>query len=163
MTAVAIGPAEVSTTRPRRAGFVSRASADGIDFVIVGLVFALVLVGIALTRFLVTSHPFELPRPSLGISSTAEYLLLAAYLAWGWASTGRTPGKALLGLRVITTHGERLTPARATARAAVCSLFPVVLAWVLVSRRNAGIHDLLLRTTVVYDWRPRAKEFTPTG
>ena len=154
MTAVAIAPESVRVPL-RRAGFVSRATADGIDFVIVGLIFALILFGIALTKYLLGNQPFELPRPQIGISSTAQYVLLVAYLAWGWASTGRTPGKALLGLRVITVHGDRLHPARALARAALCALFPFFLAWVLVSRKNAGIHDLVLGTTVVYDWVPR--------
>jgi uncharacterized RDD family membrane protein YckC len=155
MTAVAIAPPEPLPAPLRRAGFVSRATADGIDFVVVGLIFALILLGIALTKYLLGNGPFVLPRPALGISSTAQYLLLVAYLAWGWASTGRTPGKALLGLRVITARGERLSPSRAIARAALCALFPIFLAWVLVSRKNAGIHDLLLGTAVVYDWMPR--------
>ena len=131
-------------------------AADGVDFVIVQLVFALILCGIALARFLFGNQPFSLPRPVIGVTSTAEYLLVIAYLAWGWASTGRTPGKALLGLRVITDHGARLRPTRATARAALCALFPFFLAWALVSRRNAGVHDLLLSTAVVYDWVPRS-------
>ena len=154
MTAVAIAPVETPVTL-RRAGFVSRASADGIDFVIVGLIFTLILFGVALTKYLVGNSPFELPRPALGISSTAQYLLFTAYLAWGWASTGRTPGKALLGLRVVTAHGDPLRPSRALARAALCALLPIFLLWVLVSRKNAGVHDLLLKTTVIYDWRPR--------
>jgi hypothetical protein len=31
----------------------------------------------------------------------------------------------------------------------------VSMLWILVSRKNAGIHDLVCRTTVIYDWRPR--------
>jgi uncharacterized RDD family membrane protein YckC len=34
-------------------------------------------------------------------------------------------------------------------------LFPIFLLWALVSKRNAGIHDLLLSTAVVHDWEPR--------
>jgi uncharacterized RDD family membrane protein YckC len=152
---VAIALPQPAVIPLRRAGFVSRLAADGVDFVVVQLLFALILFGIALARVLLTSDPFKLPRPVIGVTSTAEYLLLVAYLAWGWASTGRTPGKALLGLRAVSDHGARLKPLRATARAALCALFPPVLLWALVSRRNAGIHDLLISTTVVYDWRPR--------
>ena len=33
---------------------------------------------------------------------------------------------------------------------------PVIsMLWILVSRKNAGLHDLVCRTAVVYDWRPR--------
>jgi len=141
----------------RRAGFVSRAAADGVDFVIVWLISALVLLGIGLTRYVITSKPFELPRPDLGVTSTAGLILLTAYLAWGWASTGRTPGKALLGLRVVTSNGAGLGVGRATARAAICALFPIFLVWALVSKKNAAIHDLLLKTAVVYDWEPRRR------
>jgi hypothetical protein len=30
-----------------------------------------------------------------------------------------------------------------------------VLPWIIVSRRRSGFHDILLRTTVVYDWITR--------
>ncbi|MBV8302717.1 MAG: RDD family protein, partial [Acidimicrobiia bacterium] len=113
-------------------------------------------VGFAFARSVLTSHPFALPHPPVWFTSTFQFLLLTGYLAWGWGSTGRTPGKALLGLRVVTDTGTRLRMARALARAALCALVgPLLLAWALVSRRNAGIHDLVLGTAVIYDWRPR--------
>jgi uncharacterized RDD family membrane protein YckC len=157
MTAVALPVAEPGPARLRRAGIVSRVVADSIDLVILELVFALTLLGIAVAEYLLTSEQFELPRPHLGITSAAQLLLVIAYLAWGWASTGRTPGKAVLGLRVVTDRGEPLHWRRALARAALCALFPVFLLWALVSRRNAGVHDLLLSTAVVYDWEPRRR------
>jgi uncharacterized RDD family membrane protein YckC len=155
MTTTALAPAVTTTTSLRRAGFVSRVLADGVDFVIVELLFALGLFGVALAKFLVGSEPFELPRPYLGITSTTQYLLVIAYLAWGWSSTGRTPGKAMFGLRAVTDRGRPLTRRRAVARAALCAFFPFVILWALVSKRNAGLHDLLLDTAVVYDWQPR--------
>ena len=162
MTAIE-APALPSPAPPRRrAGIVSRAVADGVDFVIFELLFALTYVGFAFARFLLTSKPFQLPHPPVSVTSTLQFVLLTAYLAWGWASTGRTPGKALLGLRVVTDAGKPLGVARAIGRAALCALVgPILLAWVLVSRRNAGIHDLLLSTAVVYDWRPRTSRTLP--
>lgn len=162
MTTVAIAPPP-TTTSLRRAGVVSRVLADGVDFVIVELVFALGLFGIALAKFLIGSEPFELPHPYLGITSTTQYLLVIAYLAWGWASTGRTPGKAVFGLRVVTDRGRPLTRGRALARAVLCALFPFMVLWALVSRRNAAIHDLLLDTAVVYDWQPRRQRPVTVG
>ena len=145
-----------------RAGIISRLTADGVDFVIFELLFALIYVGFAFARFLVTSKPFQLPHPPVSVTSTLQFLLLTAYLAWGWSSTGRTPGKALLGLRVVTDDGKPLGVGRAIARAALCALIgPILLAWALVSRRNAGIHDLLLSTAVLYDWRPRTSRTLP--
>jgi uncharacterized RDD family membrane protein YckC len=57
-----------------------------------------------------------------------------------------------MGLRVVTARGEALTPRRAFLRAALCTTVPAVLLWVVVSRKNLGAHDVLLRTAVVYDW-----------
>ena len=164
MTAIEVTKT-LSASLPRtRAGIVSRVTANGIDFVIFELLFALIYVGFAFARFLLTSKPFDLPHPQVSVTGTLQFLLLIAYLAWGWASTGRTPGKALLGLRVVTDGGKPLSVLRACARATLCALVgPILLAWVVVSRRNAGIHDLLLSTTVVYDWRPRTAGIHPQG
>jgi uncharacterized RDD family membrane protein YckC len=35
----------------------------------------------------------------------------------------------------------------------ICATFgAITLGWVIVSRRRAGIHDVVLQTSVVYDW-----------
>jgi hypothetical protein len=34
-------------------------------------------------------------------------------------------------------------------------LFPILLLWVAVSRQNRSVQDLVLRTSVVYDWTAR--------
>jgi uncharacterized RDD family membrane protein YckC len=161
----AVAPAALVAPRQRtRAGIASRLAADGIDFVLVQLVFALALLGYSFARFLLTDKPFELPHPPVWGTSTLLFLLFTAYLAWGWASTGRTLGKALLGLRVGTDDGRPLSIPRAIARAALCTLVgPILLAWAVVSRKNAGIHDLLLGTAVVYDWVPRTSARSPAA
>jgi uncharacterized RDD family membrane protein YckC len=156
MTTAVAAAAPVAPRQRTRAGIVSRLGADGVDFVVVEVIFALVFVGFAFARFLLTDNPFKLPHPPVGVTSAFQFVLLTAYLAWGWASTGRTPGKALLGLRVVTDEGKPLSIMRSIARAVLCTLVgPILLAWALVSHRNAGIHDLLLSTAVVYDWVPR--------
>ena len=163
MTTAVVPAAPIAAPRQRtRAGIVSRLGADGVDLVVVEVIFALIFLGYAFARFLLTNKPFELPHPPVGVTSTLQLLLLTTYLAWGWASTGRTPGKALLGLRVVTNEGEPLRIPRSIARAALCAVVgPILLAWALVSRRNAGIHDLLLSTAVVYDWVPRTATRSP--
>jgi hypothetical protein len=52
-------------------------------------------------------------------------------------------------------RGERLRFAGALVRALLCALVPVGLLWVAVSRENRSAQDVLLRTSVVYDWQPR--------
>ena len=58
-------------------------------------------------------------------------------------------------------NGGRLPHARALLRAVLCVLFPVGLLWVLISRRNYAVHDLLVRSAVVYDWRYHAPPEEP--
>ncbi len=36
-----------------------------------------------------------------------------------------------------------------------CVLFPLGLFWSAISRRNASLQDLLVRTSVIYDWHER--------
>ena len=83
------------------------------------------------------------------------WILLIAYLTIGWANTGRTFGKSVLGLRVVSSRDEGLPLWRSFVRAALCALFPIGLFWSAVSSRNESIQDLIVRTTVVYDWGPK--------
>jgi uncharacterized RDD family membrane protein YckC len=70
----------------------------------------------------------------------------------------------LVGLRVVTESGAQLRWPRALVRAVVVVGLPILsMGWILVSRKNAGWHDLVARTTVVYDWRPRSPESRPSG
>ena len=63
---------------------------------------------------------------------------------------GRTYGDRLLGLRVADDRGTRLGWKRCVTRAALCTIFPIGLVWVLVSQENRSVQDVLLRTSVVY-------------
>jgi len=53
----------------------------------------------------------------------------------------------------VRDTGARVGVLRAAGRAVICTAFGVVsLAWAAISSRNAAVHDLLLRTSVVHDW-----------
>jgi uncharacterized RDD family membrane protein YckC len=66
---------------------------------------------------------------------------------------GRSIGKSVLGLRVVTTAGKALPLRRAFVRAVICAtLGAIALVTIVISRKRSGIHDYLVRTTVVYDW-----------
>ena len=51
----------------------------------------------------------------------------------------------------------------ALLRAVFNVVFPLGLAWVVVSRQNRSIQDVVLRTSVIYDWdvRPRVRAGYP--
>jgi uncharacterized RDD family membrane protein YckC len=138
-----------------RAGIVSRLAANAIDAAVVFGIFVAVLFAVGVVRYLVSSHRLELADPGAVLSGLLEFGITVAYLASGWAGTGRTVGKQLLGLRVVSERGRRLAPPRALSRAVICVILggPLLL-WAVVSRRNAALYDRLLYTAVVYDWSP---------
>jgi hypothetical protein len=39
----------------------------------------------------------------------------------------------------------------------LCVLFPLLLFWAVVDRHRRSVQDLLVRTSVVYDWKVRAE------
>ena len=75
--------------------------------------------------------------------------VLAVYNWLFWALAGRTPGMALLGIRVVATSGRPLSWLASLVRAIVLAYFPIGALWAVVDRRNQGLHDKLARTTVV--------------
>ena len=57
-----------------------------------------------------------------------------------------------MGLRVVDRHGHHPALVLAGLRALACVVFPIGIVWVAVNRRNRSVQDLLLRTSVIYDW-----------
>ncbi len=149
----------------KRAGFATRVTAAGVDVVIVFGALLAALGGYAVVDYLVTSNPLELPDLGAVWSGAAFTVLLVTVLTVAWSGSGRTLGNAFMGLRVLTESGKRPTWRRALLRAAIVVYIPVLsMLWILVSRKNAGLHDLVCRTTVVYDSRPRLDRQTrPPG
>jgi len=136
----------------RRAGLVSRLLANTVDFCIVALVVAAGYAGAAALRFLWNSRTFTFPAPGFGVLVIVGGVVMVLYLAACWTATGRTYGDHLLGLRVVNWRGHRLRPVGALLRAVLCVLFPIGLFWIALSRENRSLQDVLLRSSVVYDW-----------
>lgn len=150
--AAAAGPR--AALQGRRAGLVTRALANIADVVVVVLLLAAVWVGVAAVRFLVHPTGFTFPAPGLDPLLLLGLGLQAVYFAVTWAVVGGSYGDRLVGLRVVGDRRKRLHWGRCAVRAVFCTLVPVGLLWVLVSRENRSLQDLLLRTSVVYDWPP---------
>jgi uncharacterized RDD family membrane protein YckC len=149
---VALPPA-ARAFQGRRAGVVTRTAASVID----GIVVVALLVGaycvVAGAKFMVNPHTFTFPEVSAFLGLTSFFFVLVGYLTATWATTGRSYGDHVMGLRVRGRHGRRLGWAWSFIRAVACAVFPIGLFWVLLSRDNYSVQDLLLRTSVVYDWR----------
>ena len=145
--------ARADSVRGRRAGVITRYMAGGIDILVSGALLFGFFVGFAVLRYLVGGSSFELPRPGAVFSAASFPVVETLYLTIAWTTTGRTIGNDLFGLRVVRDDGARVGVLRSAARAVICALFGFIsLLWAAVSKRNAAVHDLLLRTSVVYDW-----------
>jgi uncharacterized RDD family membrane protein YckC len=89
-------------------------------------------------------------------------LFFYSYFVFFLTTTGQTVGMALMGLRVVTTAGQRLSPLRAFLRT-LCyglSLAPFGLGylWVLGQDQRQAWHDRIARTYVLYVWEARYEE-----
>jgi len=140
-----------------RAGFVSRVVADVADVAVVVGIQVLLLTLYAVVHFLFPRH-FKLPNPPSWVQLLIFWVIAVIYLTSGWSTTGKTFGKQFVGVRVVRGDGARLSTREAFVRAVLYGVFPAGLVWVLVSRRNASLQDLLLKTVVVYDWAYREVE-----
>jgi uncharacterized RDD family membrane protein YckC len=148
-------PLPVAATPPSlvgtRAGLVTRSLANVADLVVVVLVVLAGYAAVAATRFLLRPAHFRFPAPSWELLLLLVLGVQAVYFALTWAMVGGTYGDRLLGLRVTDDRRARLGWARCVLRAVLCTIFPIGLLWVLVSRENRSVQDLILRTSVTYD------------
>jgi uncharacterized RDD family membrane protein YckC len=138
------------------AGIVTRSLAVVIDALVTVAITAALWGAVVGIRFI--SHParFTVPSPTMRFATISLCLVAVAYLTVGWALVGRTSGAQVLGLLVLRTDGRRVGWVRSLARAALCVVFPVGLAWCAVSRSSRSVADLILGTRVVHDWGHRS-------
>jgi len=145
--------ARARAMRGRRAGLITRLIADAIDLAIVAALLFGALVAAGVVMYMLGDGRFRLPHGGPLLTAIAYPVTEIAYLSFMWGSRGRSFGKDLLGLRVLQGDGRRLRPLRSLGRAVfVTFLGGPSLLWVAVSRRNLAVHDIVLRTAVVYDW-----------
>jgi uncharacterized RDD family membrane protein YckC len=140
--------------RPIYAGVVTRALALAIDAVAVNGVLLLISAAIALVVSGLTSGNQSASGGAIALGAGAWVAIACAYLALFWALTGRTPGMAFLGLRVLSLEGEYLTARQAMRRvvgfavSALCLMLGFLS--VLVEERRRGWHDRSAGSVVLY-------------
>lgn len=90
------------------------------------------------------------------IGALFSLVLAFAYYAGSEAKWGQTPGKMLVGIRVVRTDGRDCTPAEAVLRNVTkilggAALFSVIVAIVLIlgTDENQRLGDIIGGTTVV--------------
>ena len=156
---------------PRYAGLVSRGAARVVDMALLAVLvggagwlvqqfLAVDAVGCApaeswwqLRRHLCQFIPYVIPL--------AAFWFPALYYVLFWTTAGKTPGMALLGLRLLRSDGGKVGPVTALKRYLAVGLSMLTLGlgflMVLVTERRRTLHDLLARTVVVYDWGDAAR------
>ena len=149
----------------RYAGFFSRAAAYALD--------RLITFGIAFVIMLVIDYFLRLFRVDQWLESLSEeamlnavlvlllstlgiYLLVSiAYDVGFWMLSGQTPGKRVLGVRVMRTDGTRLRLGNALRRQIgywISAIFYLGFLWILFDNKRQGFHDKLAGTIVTYSW-----------
>ncbi len=151
-----------------RAGVVSRLGAMAIDLLYVAAILGVVYLGLAGFRLMRNARTFSWPQPTFLQTLLASAIVTVIVLTVAWSSTGRTAGMRVMGLRLVGRSGTRVGAVVALVRAVACVVFPLGLLWSAVSRRNASVHDLVVQTSVIYDWHmqvpgARTDEDAPTS
>ena len=158
-------PPEARAFQGRRAGLVTRVAAACIDIGVVVLALIVAYLGFVVVVFVVPPGGFEMPVPPLWLDLVAGTVVMTLYPAVWWHRGGRTYGCHVMGLRVVDRRGHDPNLVTALLRAALNLVFPLGLAWVVVSRQNRSVQDIVLRTSVIYDWdvRPRVRAPYPAA
>ena len=155
-------------------GFVSRAVAFIIDlFIIAGTI---ATVGFLYQNFIrfIGIGPGLIPKllpwiqvavnliTSPEFANLVAFFYLLGYFIFFWWLAGQTPGKAIMGVKIVTINGKKLSLLRSTIRLFGYLVDILTLAigflWILIDDRRMGFHDKIARTYVVYTWSARQDE-----
>ena len=144
-------------------GLVSRLVAFALDLVISSLLFTIALAAINFTIGIVIGHSVHWSRSSSLAIAIISVAWLFVYFSYSWATTGKTPGMVVLGIRIVRADGAHAEPWRAVVRTLILpisvALFFVSLPLVLLQRAHQAPHDLVAGTAVVYAWDARAAKW----
>jgi uncharacterized RDD family membrane protein YckC len=142
------------------AGAVSRLVAYVIDVFVISTSFA---IGAAVFEYVASVVlPIDIDLNDVPIvSGVALAVWSFVYFAYPLATTGRTLGKAIVGLRVVRADGSDLGGWRAAVRVLAMPLSFVLcglgLVPILVRKDRRALHDLIAGSAEVYWWRPRLR------
>lgn len=82
------------------------------------------------------------------------------YYWYCFTLSGKTPGCALLGIRVVRDTGDDLNGLHAAVRVIAFPLsflfFGIGFLGIVLGRERRALHDVIAGTAVVYDWDARA-------
>ena len=91
----------------------------------------------------------------LALILATNLLITVWYNVGFWMASGQTPGKRILGVRVIRTDGTRLRLGNALRRQVgywISTIFYLGFLWILFDNKRQGFHDKIAGTIVTYSW-----------
>ncbi len=142
------------------AGFVTRLVAYIIDQLIIVSIISLVtavagfvMQSLRINELIGAQRIAQVIMIILALVLIISFLIL--YNIGFWMLAGQTPGKRLMGLRIVRTDGERITIGPAIRRWVgywISAILFLGYLWVLVDDRRQALHDKLAGTLVVYSW-----------
>lgn len=140
------------------AGAVTRAGAFIIDWFFMLVTYGLTLAALQFLVAAVFGNEINFTEGSL-VWVIGFAIFAFFYLAGSLTITGKTVGKAIVGLRVVTREGAPLTGGRAAGRVFVMPLsflpFGLGFIGILLGKERRALHDVIAKTAVVYDWGDR--------
>jgi uncharacterized RDD family membrane protein YckC len=142
------------------AGIATRLVAYVIDLTLVIGIYAFAVAGIAFVIGLVTRFEISF-SVQLQVSATLSFVLWSLVYMWYTLATfDRTPGMALMGLRIARGDGSRLGVWRALARVVLLPMLSLVTLGlgelgVVFGRRRRALWDVVAGSVIVYDWEAR--------
>ena len=146
------------THQGRYAGPVTRLLAYLADLGIISVLFGLTLTLVSAAVEVATPWKINLSKDGLGV--TIIYLAWAGlYFANSWMLRAKSPGMALLGLRIVRADGTELDRRHALIRIVAFPLGFLTLGLgflgIILGRSRQAIYDRIADTAVVYGWDAR--------
>lgn len=134
------------------AGFATRLVAYIIDLLIMAVLQAGIgMFGQFLVDILSLGEPYnQWITIVFAIVGVVSYFV---YYIGFWVLAGQTPGKAVMGLRIVRTNGGRIGFWRALIRVLCYVVSPILYLGsplILIDRRRQALHDKIAGTLVVY-------------
>lgn len=153
-------PESARADQGHRAGLFTRVIAAVIDVAATLLVIGGAWLGVALFLWaLPPVGPVNMPSPWWFVGLA----ILLLWLSWttAYATSGRSFGSLVMGIRVVNWRGHSMSWPMAGVRALANMAFPIGLLWVIPSAQNRSLQDLVLRSNVIYAWAARVRINVP--
>jgi uncharacterized RDD family membrane protein YckC len=130
-----------------------RFAAYMIDWIVLSVGGFFLGVAIALPLFIVGGFGEEMELLVNLVTSCLGFVLNALYFVIFWAATGQSPGKMVVGIKIVRTDGSRVSWTQSILRyiGYIVSALALSLgyAWIAFDSRRQGWHDKMADTVVV--------------